>query len=171
MNIISLNTSPTLWDEVVNIFFESSSVKEFTDEKSKEEFLYKYLGYYKENYPEFFLVATFENKVLGYICGSPNSLDDSELLGLLPHFGVFKDLYDDFPAHLHINLARASRGMGVGSKLVQRFESICRGGVHLITSPTARNKSFYLKNGYNFNDIRVFSGSDLLFMGKSIIDR
>ena len=148
MNITNLSATPDLWDEVVNIFFESSSVKEFTDENSKAEFLYKYLGYYKVNYPEFFLVATFENQVLGYICGSPSSLNDSELLELLPHFSVFKDLYDDFPAHLHINLTEASRGRGIGSELIQRFESICSVSVHLITSPTARNRDFYNKNGY-----------------------
>jgi ribosomal protein S18 acetylase RimI-like enzyme len=155
--------------ELKEIFFESSARKEFKDEDEKEKFYRKYLGLYLEISPELALVAK-SDKVLGYILGQENS--DGKVRVLQPHLDVFKDLFDCFPAHLHINLHRDSRGLGIGSKLLIEFENLLinKGikGVHLMTSPSSRNSSFYRRSGYHFEETRDYAGNGILFMGKSL---
>lgn len=169
LKITSLAESQDSWDMVVEIFFESSSKKVFKSDTEKNDFLYKYLGFYKDKYPNIFLVALMDDKVLGYICGARDSKFENELYDFLPHYSLFEDLYEKFPAHLHINLSQNSRGLGVGSKLIEAFEEIVStSGVHLITGPKARNRSFYLKNNYTFECLREFRGLELLFMGKTL---
>jgi GNAT superfamily N-acetyltransferase len=167
VQIFSLSEAPDLWQNIIPIFFESSARSEFESVEAKNDFLYKYLGYYRENYPDYFLVGVLEKEVMGYICGSPDSSKDLVLFDILPHYGLFKDLYSTYPAHLHINLSENSRGKGIGSKLIRQFENLCQSPTHLITSPSARNRSFYLKNDYSFESVRSYSNTDILFMGKS----
>lgn len=174
MDIISLEKIKkegdldSVWSSVLEIFFEASPRKNFDNQAQKDSFSYKYLTYYKDKYPDIFLVCRDEKKILGYICGSPDSINDEVLYKLLAHYQVFEDLYSRFPAHLHINLSSESRGLGVGSKLVENFESIVKSNIHIITGPSARNKSFYLKNEFNFESIKPFQDQELLFMGKLI---
>ncbi len=64
------------------------------------------------------------------------------------------DLYKDFPAHLHINMAPGYQGRGMGSALIERFEESMRSrgacGVHLVTSErNTRALSFYERHGYS----------------------
>ena len=91
---------------------------------------------------------------------------------LNPLLDLFQFLYKDFPAHLHINLTAESRGLGIGSLLLQTIEfslkKIGIDGLHLITTPSAPNRIFYQKNGYNIEHAVSFKGSDCLFMGKKI---
>jgi GNAT superfamily N-acetyltransferase len=169
LKILSLVESLEYWDRVVDIFYESSYKKEFNSEIEKNDFLYKYLGIYKDKYPDLFLVAVKNEEVLGYICGVHDSKLETSLYDLLPHYSLFEDLYAKYPAHLHINLSSKSRGLGVGSILIEAFEELSSsGGIHLITGPKARNRSFYLKNNYSFECIREFKGLELLFMGKTL---
>lgn len=64
-----------------------------------------------------------------------------------------RDIFEDYPAHLHINIAPEYQKQGMGSALIERFEkAMCASGargVHLITS--ARNTKalpFYKRHGY-----------------------
>lgn len=155
------------YSQVVDIFYESSPRKNFESIEEKKLFQHKYLDYYKISYPEYFYIALNSEKVLGYICGSPDSRRDEELKQVVSHYKIFKEEYDIFPAHLHINLSSASRGLGIGSKLVKHFEKNIDNSVHLITSPDAKNRSFYKKNGYSTEIIKVFNGFELLLMGKT----
>jgi len=66
---------------------------------------------------------------------------------------AISNLIQKYPAHLHINLLPEYQHMGLGSKLIQTYEShllkLGISGVHLQT--TSYNKKaipFYLKNGY-----------------------
>ncbi len=59
-----------------------------------------------------------------------------------------------YPAHLHINLARESRGSGDGRKLIEKFIGQCREagvkGVHLATRADNRDaQAFFEKNGFS----------------------
>lgn len=169
--IKQLTTNEEL-QQVLEIFFESSAKKNFKSIKERADFQFKYLGYYLENYPELFLIFKDEDQVLGYICGCKNSADEDELMGIVPHYRTFLNEYDDFPSELHINMHTSARGKGIGSKLIREFEQLLIAGgvngVHLITVPTARNVGFYRKNGYVFEHIRDYCGTDLLLMGKSL---
>lgn len=153
-------------EEVNRIFFESSARKTFDNEAQRDNFRYKYLDYYKETNSELFLISLRGEDVLGYICGSRNSKKELKLYELLPHYSLFEDLFEQFPAHLHINLCDSSRGLGIGSKLIEEFEALVSTGIHLLTSPKARNRSFYLKNNYLNEYSRSFNNHELLFMGK-----
>ncbi|MDB2447332.1 GNAT family N-acetyltransferase [bacterium] len=169
-----------------DIFFESSAKKTFKDQAERDSFKYKYLGYYLEHHPELFLVCYDENQwkaagpsneLLGYICGSPDTLKDTELVELNPYLEIFKTEYESYPAHLHINCHARARGKGIGSRLISSFESSLKNfevngisvkGLHLITSPEARNVGFYERNGYTDKHVKSLSGNDLLLMGKTL---
>lgn len=64
------------------------------------------------------------------------------------------DLYKDYPAHLHINMAPGYQRRGMGSMLIERFEESMRSrgacGVHLVTSErNTKALSFYERHGYS----------------------
>ena len=69
----------TIWQQVEDIFLESSAVQSFESATEKKN-SYKYLEYYKIRYPELFIIASVQGKVMGYICASSDTLSDNELL-------------------------------------------------------------------------------------------
>jgi ribosomal protein S18 acetylase RimI-like enzyme len=162
-----------MYHEVRDIFFESSTKKDFKDEKEKEDFYFKYLGFYLTRYPELAFVAKKDNKILGYVVGSAVSQND-ELLILQPHLKVFKNFFKEYPAHLHINCHFESRGLGVGSQLVleieKQFKILKVSGMHIMTGPDASNQTFYRRLGFNFEHQCDFQGSAILFMGKKLLE-
>lgn len=155
--------------EVDAIFFESSDKKEFKDQEERSLFYQKYLGFYLDRYPELALVAKSES-VLGYTVGALDSMD-LELQRLQPHLNLFQEYFDKFPAHLHINCHAMSRGMGIGSLLIETLEELLikQGviGYHIMTAPNAKSRDFYRKLGLNFEVVKEFKGSQILFMGKT----
>jgi GNAT superfamily N-acetyltransferase len=164
--------------DVKKIFYESSTVKEFKDLEAKNSFEWKYFGWYLQNYPELFFVAceteagNQKPTILGYIASCPETLKAKDLMHANPSLEIFIDLYADFPAHLHMNLTEKARGKGIGTLLIQSLESRLRlkglHGVHLITSPSARNRNFYAKNLFTITHERKFKDVPLLFMAKKI---
>jgi GNAT superfamily N-acetyltransferase len=152
------------------IFFESSTRKDFADNEEKEKFFNKYLGYYLKS-QALVLVAREEGRILGYLVGSFTT-EDEILCSLQPHLLVFKEYFSDYPAHLHINCHGQARGKGIGSLMVRYFEDILRQqnikGLHIMTAPGARNCQFYHRLGFNFERIKSFQGTEILFMGKRI---
>ncbi|MEY3902596.1 MAG: hypothetical protein RL189_1902 [Pseudomonadota bacterium] len=173
-----LNLGPSaekgrIWSGVEKVFFESSTKKTFKTPEEREAFKFKYLDWYSKHHPECFFIAFEKNSdVLGYICGVPDSRMDPELRELHPWFQNFADCYDNYPAHLHINCSESARGRGLGSTLLNLFENHLQAqgmcGVHLVTSPDARNVGFYDKNGYKFTKTTIWKGSSLLLMGKAL---
>lgn len=157
-------------EEVREIFFESSTRKEFRDEKEKEAFFYKYVGYYLKHYPHFAFVAV-ENRVLGYVVGSPVS-EETELSVIQPHLQIFKTQFKFYPAHLHINCHHESRGKGVGGQLVAKLEEVLVSnnikGLHIMTGVDAANQHFYKKLGFDHEIMEEFQGSSILLMGKNL---
>ena len=156
--------------EIREIFFESSSKKTFKDQAEQDAFFDKYLGFYLRTYPEFVWVAVGD-KVLGYVVASPDSHGE-ELMRLQPHMLTFENLFNDFPAHLHINCHVESRGMGVGSQLIQAVVKDLQAqnvtGLHIMTGPDSANRAFYKKLGFDFESELPFGGSSILFMGKRL---
>lgn len=156
--------------EIREIFFESSTKKDFKDESEKEQFFYKYVGYYLEHFPDLALVYEYE-RILGYILGAPIS-DDEKLFDIQPHMRGFMSHFKDYPSHLHINCHFESRGKGVGKKLVQALEKLLTSrnikGLHIMTGIDSANKTFYHKLGFNFEVVGSFKGSPILLMGKNL---
>jgi predicted N-acetyltransferase YhbS len=158
-------------NEVTEIFFESSTKKEFKDEEDKKSFFQKYLGFYLDQYPDLALVFLKDEKVMGYVIASPVS-SGTELDTLQPHLMSFKEYFKTYPAHLHINCHFESRGMGVGSELIKEIEKRLKGrnisGLHIMTGVDSPNQNFYKRLGFDFTVTLKFHGSPILLMGKSL---
>jgi GNAT superfamily N-acetyltransferase len=152
--------------DVTKIFWETSSLRDFTSEEKKRSFIYKYLGFYLENSFARNWVAENDGRILGYLL----SLDkpSEKLNELNPLLATFSDLWKTFPAHLHVNVSAQSQGHGLGSLLLQKLEEESRlnqlSGIHLITAPKSRNIPFYQRNGYTFEAER----NQMLFLGKRL---
>lgn len=166
--ISSIEEFPDRLEEVMEIFFESSTKKDFASVEERTRFVVKYLGVYIQSYPQLCLIALKDDKVLGYCCGMPQT--PPQLYELQPHLEVFEDQFDLYGSHLHINCHHEARGMGVGGRLVLAFEEMMKqessSGIHVITSPTARNVSFYEKLGYHHRVQRQYNDAELLLLGK-----
>lgn len=172
--IINL-THPTPQDlsELREIYFDSSTRKEFRDEAERESFYQKYLGHYLDHFPEYVWVAK-EGRILGYMIGAPVT-EDSELYRIQPHLRVFRGHFRDFPAHLHVNFHPMARGKGLGSKLFleleKQFQRMKIRGIHIMTGPDSRNKNYYQRLGFHFEATLDFNGTPILMMGKSLTDK
>lgn len=157
--------------QIEDIFFEASSLKNFSSPERKVAFYKRWCKDYQILYPDEFYVMMDGDFVQGYLSGCKNSkesLDKLEIPGPI----IFADLFSDYPAHLHINFHSSVRGKGLGSKLVNAYieslkECHCP-GLHLITSPDAMNVSFYDRLGFSHQVERDFNGMKLLFMGKKL---
>ena len=161
--------------ETIKIFFQTSSKQEFKSNDDKELFLYRYFGFYQENYPHLFFVGIHEkaqDMPLGYICGMSNTFEDQALIELQPQTEFFSEVASKYPGHLHINVSPLFQGQGTGRYLMERFESALAeercAGVHIITAPEAGNRIFYEKRGFDFELPKKINNTRLLLMGKSI---
>lgn len=154
--------------ELKEIFFESSAKKEFKDQKEKDDFFWKYLGFYLVNFPDYVWIARL-GRILGYVVGAPIT-NDPQIYEIQPHLKSFEAFFNDYPAHLHINCHAEARGLGVGSKLLKELENKLQEaqitGLHIMTSPESRNKNFYKRLGFDFEVTLNSSGSPILLMGK-----
>jgi ribosomal protein S18 acetylase RimI-like enzyme len=163
-----------LFESVKEIFFLSSARKTFLTPKDKIQFFEDWTSYYFESCPDLiFLALDSKSKVLGYLMGAPDSKRAlNHYQTRVKSFAVFKDQFDRYPAHLHINLHPEARGQGLGSKLIDHFAGAMRQnqvpGVHIVTSPTSRNVQFYRQNQFDFELERPFHSARLLFMARSL---
>lgn len=162
---------PEVLTQVREIFFESSTRKEFKDESEREAFFQKYVGFYLDHYPELAWIGFSGEKVLGYLVAAPRS-SDPELDKIQPHLKAFEAFFKDYPAHLHINCHHESRGMGLGSQLVRVLVAELKimriPGLHIMTGPDSQNRSFYKKLGFDFESEVPFRGTPILFMGRRL---
>lgn len=162
------HTKEQLIDQVKNIFYLSSSIQNFSTVERKEAFFKRWCGDYISLYPNDFYIIHDKLKVYGYLSGTRDSSESLDVLEV-PALAVFSDLFEKYPAHLHINFHPDARGKGLGSLLVNHYKETLREahikGLHLVTSPGAKNISFYERLGFNHQVTRNFNQSELLFMG------
>lgn len=164
---------PADFEAIRDIFFLSASRTEWPNADAKDAFFETWTSYYFANCADLIFLATDGDRVLAYLTGCRDSAAaQSEIEKTIKSFAVFADLFKKFPAHLHINAHPDARGRGIGSKLISHFCDILKKqgvvGVHLVTSPDSRNRSFYQNNNFAFEVEREFKGYKLLFMGRSL---
>jgi GNAT superfamily N-acetyltransferase len=152
-------------EQVEEIFFDTSTRKEFKNQEERNAFSWKYLHFYLCHFPEYAWVALNKTKVLGYVLGIPFTQDPT-LYQLQPHLEIFEDLFDRYPAHLHINCHQDSRGLGIGTlligTLIKQLSDQGLSGLHIMTGPISENRHFYQRLGFTDH----FERSGILFMGK-----
>ena len=158
-------------ESIEEIFFLTTSKKEFASQEEKAQFLYKYLGIYFNKYPELILVAAIDGQILGYILGMPNTLDQ-DYFGLHPYLVHFEEQIREFPAHLHINLHPSAQGKGLGSLLLEEYIALLKAknikGLHITTGSFERNVEFYKKNAFKPLKTMEFKGNSILLMSRKI---
>ncbi len=161
--------------QVEEILLVSANPQRVADESSRAAFLDRWLTRYLEAYPEQVLLALDEagdGQVLGVLNGCLDSAAATVFRDLHPYYRLFADLYEDYPAHFHVNCPPAHRCGGVGSRLVQTFVALChdagRPGVHLVTAPGLRNVGFYRRNGFSEAVERSEGGQSYLFLGRRL---
>ena len=174
MQILPLSEIPSpryKLETAERIFFEASSKKTFSSDEEREAFRRRYFTVYADRDPEWFLLALDDSdQVLGYLAGTPSTREDH--LSLNPYLEGFRSVIGEFPAHLHINFCQAARGLGLGSRLLEDFESRLKAhsvtGVHLVTGAKERNVGFYARNGYSEASRLRIGASELVFLGKRL---
>ena len=153
------------------IFFECSRRKKFSSQIEKEIFFSHWTDYYTgPKLRDIFLATDEKQDIAGYLMGHDNSFEAvSFFKNRVPSYLIFKNLFSRFPAHLHINCSPNFQGVGVGKKLIDSYieELKKRGakGLHVVTSPDARNVQFYKKAGFEFHQEGKWEKSKLFFMG------
>ena len=139
--------------QLSEIFFETSTKKDFKDQTEKEAFYWKYVGFYLSHYAQYSWIAVQDGKVLGYVLGMPRTIDQ-DLYALQPHLKAFEEHFRLYPAHLHVNCHASARGKGIGKTLVQKLLTQLKDqkvpGLHIMTGPTSDNKIFYQKLGFDY---------------------
>ena len=167
---IGADQSNQALEQARKIFYQSSTRTHFADRDEKAQFEFRYFGVYCKNPQQVFLAFSNES-VIGYLVGT--EVTTPEHYQLNPYLESFKEIITQkFPAHLHINLSPETRGKGVGSRLLESFEAALRErnipGVHLVTSSSARNLSFYERNHYRMKMNSETPTSTLVLMGKAL---
>ncbi len=163
--------------QIEEILLASANPRRVADEGSRAAFLDRWLTRYLEAYPEQVLLAlegAEDGRVLGVLNGCLDSAEAEVFRDLHPYYRLFADLYEDYPAHFHVNCHPDHRGQGVGSRLVQAFVARCRDaglpGVHLVTAPGLRNVGFYRRNGFTEAVERSEAGRSYLFLGRRLAE-
>ena len=153
------------------IFFDTTSRKNFSDDKDRQKFFQDWTSFYIDHHPEDVLMAFNEkDQLMAYLTGCRDSELAKEVLSTrMDSYTLFEDQFADFPAHLHINASINFQGKGVGGLLLQEYISNLKKsearGLHIVTSGESRNIGFYRQNGFRHEVERNFNGSRLRFMG------
>jgi GNAT superfamily N-acetyltransferase len=157
-------SSDRLREQLDAIFFEASGTKTFVDPEARAAFRERWFARYLAQYPQWAYVAiSGDGRVAGYLVGA---LDEGS------GFDDFALAADDYPAHLHVNLAPQFRNRGIGAVLIEAFaaDALRAGakGMHVVTSADARNVRFYERVGFRERARTSVNGSELVFLGRSL---
>ena len=158
---------PADFPAIEEIFWLTSARTVFASEAERTQFRRQYLEDYL---PLIALVAEKEGRVLGYVLATQDTL---AMEAHWPaHLALFRDQYESYPAHLHINCHPSSQGQGIGKALIMALEEALRQkgvrGVHLITAPSASNVAFYQRTGFSQRIERPWRDASLLMLAKSL---
>lgn len=167
---LDVERTPRLDEEIDAIFFEASNTKSFESDAARSAFRERWLGRYLRDDPQFaYLAMSIAGDVVGYLVGTiedPASRPSTENT-----IAAFREVTKRYPAHLHVNVARAYRSSGVGGRLIDTFVADARragaAGVHVITSAASANVRFYNRN--DFQEIARGGPADVLvFLARAL---
>ncbi|HEY7548860.1 MAG TPA: GNAT family N-acetyltransferase [Hyphomicrobiaceae bacterium] len=163
-----------LAEQVDAIFFETSGRSGFASPEERMAFRERWLGRYLADGSDVVLIAQSpEGAVAGYLVGALKDPAEQERFADIGYFrAAFRDLCRRYPAHLHINLAQAYRGRGIGACLIAAFaaRAVAAGapGFHVVTAKDARNVPFYRRCGLGVLGTTCWNGREVVFLGKAL---
>jgi GNAT superfamily N-acetyltransferase len=164
---------PELVTQVEAIFWQTSA-RSFSPGPERDAFRERWLGRYMRGASDVVLLALIgDHTVAGYLVGA---LENPAEQPRFADIGYFRDDFGDltrrFPAHLHINLAAAFRSRGIGAALIEAFADHAKRagapGMHAVTGKGMRNVGFYLRCGFVERATGLWSGSDIVFLGREL---
>jgi GNAT superfamily N-acetyltransferase len=175
MRVVSFqsDTSETRRAEIEAIFFAASPTRTFATDAERAVFRDKWLGRYLESFPHLtFVSVDAEDCVTGYVVGAAHNPTDDLRFADIGYFRAFGDLSEAYPAHLHINLAPRARNRQLGGRLIEAFANAARaegaGGLHVVTSENARNRTFYGRQGFALKATILWLGNPIVFLAKPL---
>ena len=124
--------------QVEAIFFEASR-RTIAPGPEREAFRERWLGRYLLGGSDVVLLALEgSDRVAGYLVGALENPAEQPRFADIGYLRTdFAELCRRFPAHLHINLAPAFRGRGIGARLIETFAvraaTADATGVHVVT--------------------------------------
>lgn len=122
-----------------------------------------FVGTYYQDFPDHFFIALEGEVVTGYLAICPDTKSFIKT-SFFEYYQAFVDLYEDHPAHLHINIRQSHQGLGVGSKLLAHAKKEVEFSLHTITYKDDRNVDFYLKNKFSIVTVRDYKSKALIFL-------
>jgi GNAT superfamily N-acetyltransferase len=164
---------PALLAQLDGVFFEASG-RTFPSDAERAGFRERWLGRYLRGGTDVVLLALDRADVVaGYLVGALRDPAEEDRFADIGYFRTdFRDLCRRYPAHLHVNLAPAFRGCGLGARLIDRFSAHVAAagapGLHVVTGKSARNVRFYLRCGFAALGSCLWSGRDVVFLGKAL---
>jgi len=144
-------------DNLDEIFFKSSVKRDFSNHGEQQYFRDMSLGrYIAKHRDSFFIALNGDGHAIGYLAGcleNPTKLDH---FNDITYFSYIADICQNYPAHLHINIAEQYRGCGLGTALIERFVKWAQihavPGIQIVTSSTSRSIPFYRR--LRFTELR-----------------
>jgi ribosomal protein S18 acetylase RimI-like enzyme len=164
-----------LGDAIDAIFFEASNTKSFASAAARATFRERWLGRYLRDDPQFvYLAMNDSNEVAGYLVGAIAGPASAARFADDGYPAAFRAASKRYPAHLHVNLAPAYRGYGIGGQLIDAFvadaRSVGASGAHVITSAASDNVRFYIRNGFveiaRTRPVEISPNDPLVFLGR-----
>jgi GNAT superfamily N-acetyltransferase len=164
--------APALLRQVEDIFFEASG-RSFAPGPERDAFRERWLGRYLTGGTDAVLLALDGGTVAGYLVGAVHDPAEQARFADMTYFRAeFRPLCRTFPAHLHINLAPAFRGMGLGGRLIEAFAAYAAAagapGMHVVTAEGARNVSFYARCGLAERGATLWNGRRVVFLARPL---
>ena len=163
--------------KIDEIFFEASSVQSFSSDQARIDFRWLWMGRYLIEEPEHAFVALEDGdpeQLCGYLVGSLSDPAPRAEFSSLSYFQSFAAVTPQFPAHLHINIARDKRSQGIGERLIKRFvnhaQSYDSPGVHVVTGAGMRNVGFYQRLGFIERARVAKGGGYTVLLGRKLPD-
>jgi GNAT superfamily N-acetyltransferase len=165
--------TPARLAQVDAIFFEASG-RSFPSAWEGAVFRERWLGRYLQGGSDVVLLALDPTgAVAGYLVGALQDPAEQPRFADIDYFrGGFRELCRRYPAHLHVNLAPASRSRGLGARLIATFADCAADegvrGVHVVTAKGAPNVGFYARCGFAELGACRWNGRENVFLGKAL---
>jgi len=145
--------------DIDDIFFKSSARRDFCSQAEKQAFREMSLGRYLEKHRSSFFVALDDaGRAVGYLAGCLKNPLTLNHFNDVSYFHYIADICQEYPAHLHVNIAERYRRRGLGTALVGQFAEWSKlhsvEGIHLVTSSASRSIPFYRRS--EFVELRTF---------------